>query len=47
MYPSAVQMSFGWAHNVCTRAALDAALADPDVDKVESDILISSITGTT
>ena len=37
--------SFGWAHSVCTREALTAALADPLVVNIETDIIISARTG--
>jgi len=35
----------GWAHSCCTAAALAAALEDPAITAIESDICISSRTG--
>ena len=35
----------GWAHSCCSAAALAAALSDPSVHSIESDILVSSRTG--
>ena len=36
---------YGWAHSCCSAAALAAAIADPSVLHIESDIVVSSRTG--
>jgi hypothetical protein len=38
-------LSLTWAHSCCSRSALTAALLDPSVRAIESDICISSDTG--
>ena len=37
--------SGGWAHSCCSATALAAALSDPSVHSIESDIVVSSLTG--
>ena len=40
-----VAIEWSWAHSCCSRAALDEALADTRITAIESDLIVSKVSG--